>query len=174
MPVDVGVHDANGQAPLGQPGRQVHRHRRLAHAALTAGHRIDAGARSRLREGYGRLGRGITAAQTGLEFPPLFRRHDPEVDPDASDARHRPNGRRDVPGQLLAQWAAGNREQDPDVDNAVRADVDRSHHTQVRDRAVDLRVVDRRERGADGLFECRGWCGHAPMLVAWSPSLTST
>ena len=139
--VDVGVHHADGEPAGGQRGRQVDRDARLAHAALAARDRVHPGTRPGLRERDDRLRPGVPA-QPGLQFAALLLAHHAEVDLHATHPADAGRRGRDVGAQLVPQRAAGDREQDGHLGDAVRAYRGRLHHAQVGDRAVDLRVLD--------------------------------
>ena len=108
-PVDVGVEDAHPVAGLGQRHGQVHRHRRLPHAALPRGHPDDPGGRSGWRKrasrhawaspwpvawpcawsspSSARAGHAEhVGAQTDPQGGPLVVGHDLEIDRDLLDA----------------------------------------------------------------------------------------
>src|SRR5205823_981347 len=109
--VDVRVDDAHLEARPGHRDGEVDGDRRLADTALAGGDRVHPGQRPRLRE------RDLllpgTAAQRCREAAALVVAHHTEVDADgghALDGRHRCGH---VPGDLVAQRAAGDGEQDP-------------------------------------------------------------
>ena len=142
--VDVGVHDADLHALLGHRQREVDGHRGLADAALPAGDREHLGERAGLGERD--LPLRLAVAQPILETGPLLGGHHTEMQVDASDPGNRADGRRDVLGDGVLQWAAGDGEQHGHVDQAGVIDLDRVHHSEVGDRSLDLRVVDRGQR----------------------------
>jgi hypothetical protein len=69
--------------------------------------------------------------------------------------RDRGDGGGDVAVQRVLERAAGDSEQQVDGDGVV-TDVNRLDHPELGDRALDLRVVDARERLTDPLFG-DGW-----------------
>ena len=164
MPVDVGVRDPDLRPGGGQGHGQVDRHRRLADAALAAGHREDPGQRGGLGERD--LRDRLAAAQLGLQRPALLVAHHVEFHP---HPRHPLDGA-DRGGHLardrVPQRAARDREPDIHPDGAVRCDVYVLDHAEFRDGPVDLRIVHAGERAGD-LFGGGGGHGggrHALML----------
>ena len=156
----------------GQRGGQVHRHRGLADAALAGGHRVHPGARAGLRE-RDLVGRRV-AAQLLAQLAALGVAHHAELDLHRpTRPRHPRHGGGDVAGELLLHRAAGHGQQHPHGDRAAAADRHRLDHVQLGDRLADLRVVDRRQGGADRRtrricsrrsgHDCRWYVGSPPI-----------
>ena len=142
--VDVGVDDADLEALLGQRQREVDRDRRLADAALAARDGEHLGQRARLGEGD--LALGTAVAEDLLEAGALLGGHHAEAEVDRCHARHGRDGRRHVAVDRVLERAAGHGQQHVDRDRPVLGHLDRVHHPQLRDRSLDLRVVDGRQR----------------------------
>ncbi len=143
--VDVGVDDADLEAARGHGGGEVDRDGGLAHPALAAGHREDAGQRAGLVE-RDLLLRAAVAAQLGLQDLALLGAHDVELDLDARHAFDLADGGGDVAGDGVLHRTAGHGEVDADAHRPVGSDLDALDHVEVRDRAADLGVDDGGER----------------------------
>ena len=150
VPVDVGVRDADRQALLRHGRGQVHRHRRLADAALAGGDREHAGARLGQVERDHRLGARLAAAQLRLQVGALLLAHDAELEREFADAVDAVHGAGDVALQRVAHRAARDGEEDLQR-QATAVDLDGVDHAEFGDRAADLGVVDVRERFVHGL-----------------------
>jgi hypothetical protein len=93
-----------------------------------------------------------TTAQAGLQRLALLLGHHAEVDLDRLDARERGQRGGDVAGQLVAQRATGDGQQQLDPDQAA-GDREALDHAELGDRPADLGVVDGGEGGLNGLLE---------------------
>jgi hypothetical protein len=83
------------------------------------------------------------AVELGPHRRSLFVGHDRELEVDAGDAGQRADGPGHAVLDLVAQWAARDREGDQDLRPAVGADGNRLHHAEIDDRPMQLRVLDR-------------------------------
>ncbi len=167
-PPDVGVEDADGEAPPGQRHGQVDRDRRLADAALAGRDRQDPGRRRHRRRRCVLPGLPAGAAH---DVRLLGRVHLSDGQLDRGDAGEPGQPAADVPLDLAAQRAAGDRQRHLDVDGPVRVDLETADHAEVDDVRAQLRV-DHCPQGVAGLIRRgRRWPGSvAPGLalgVAW-------
>jgi hypothetical protein len=143
VPVDVGVQDAHLLPGRSQRRGQIHRHRGLADPALAAGNSEHPGQRRGLGEGD--LLFRAPSAQLALEFLALLLAHHIQVDLDPGHARQLADRRGHVPGDGIAQRAAGHGQVDIDPDHAALAHGDVLDHPELGDRTVDLGIVDPRQ-----------------------------
>src|SRR6202042_1380562 len=150
VPVDVRVEQADLLARGGHGHGQVHGHRRLAHAALAAGHRVHLGQRVRLGERDDAL--RLAAPERGLQLAALLLAHHVQLDPDSPHAVELADRGGHVPGDGVAQRTAGHGQEDVDPDGTVASHLDVLDHAEIGDRTVDLRVVDAGERLGDLLY----------------------
>jgi len=132
---DIGVEHTDALALAGQRCRQVGGQGRLADAALA---RADADHVGDLRERA--LGKRPGAAELLLQGRLLLVAEDVEEDVDVGDALQL----RDRVGhgclEVALDRTARRRQRDGHVHDPVRARLDRAHHVQLDDRAVQLRV----------------------------------
>ncbi len=147
--VDVGVEYAHRFAALGQCHGEVDRHRRLAHAALAAGHEDHLGEVVGVGERNG--ARGDAAAQLTLHLGALLVVHRAQGEVDATHTRHAGDGRGDVMLDRALHRAAGNGEQYRQRHHVVVVDAQRLDHAEFGDRTLDLRVDHPGQRLADGV-----------------------
>ena len=164
--VDVGVDDADRVPASGEGDGEVHRHAGLADPALAGGDEQRAGARA----GLGERDRpplgvplGLTvgvpvaaALQLDAQGLAVLVAHHGELDGDARHARERGDGAPHPVGDLVLQRAARDGQGDEDGHVAVGGRVDRAHHAELDDGAVDLRVLD----GTEGLDDLVSREGH--------------
>ena len=115
--VDVGVDDADGQAAGGERGGQVHRHRRLADAALARRHAVH----PRQRAGLGERddGLGGAAAQVLAHVGALLVAHHVQLDAHGGDPGDARDGLGDPLGDRLPHRTAGDGEEHADVGDTV-------------------------------------------------------
>ena len=164
---DVGVEDADGQAPRGQGHGEVHRDRGFADAALARGDGQDPG-----RGADRRLG-GVLAclpARPGHDGRSLLGVHGRHLHVDRIHPVERPHVVDDVLLDLAPQRARGDRQGHVD-DDVPTVDGDGSDHAQIDDgvaefwvddcpqAVTDLVLAGAQGRIARGRRRCGGW-GH--------------
>ena len=141
----VRVEHADALALGRQRGRQVRRHRRLADAALAG---ADADDVRDLRERAGRQP-AAAAELAGCSAPFSASDSTSKSTFTPDDAVERADGVGDAGLEVAADRAAGRREGDGDVDDAVGVSVDRADHAERDDVLAQLGVDDGAQRLAD-------------------------
>ena len=153
---DVGVEHSDGPALCRERGGEVHRHRRLAHAALAAGDCEDACR----REHFG-PGRVLACLPAGALHHRrlLVLGHLAVLDPYVGHAPQPADLRFDVALDLRPQRAAGRREGHLHGDLAAVGHADVADHAELDDAGAQLGVDDPLERAAHVVRARRGTLG---------------
>ena len=136
--VDVGIHDADLEAALGQRNRQVNGHGGLAHAALAGRHREHASGGIRLGEGDDGVG-GI-AANLLADLAALLVAHHVGGDGNVLHAGDGFCGLASLLCQVILHRATG----DSEVDfyrHVATVDLDGFHHAEICDGSVELGIL---------------------------------
>jgi len=143
--VHIGVDEGDRVSLLRQGDGEIGRHGRFAHPSLAAGDGDGTGPGAWAQEGVYEL---VAIAQSLRHGVALLARHGVELHLDAApfgDCRKRLFG---LGADLVPQWAAGGREHDRRTDALVIED-DVSHHAEVDDVALELRVLNGGESPSD-------------------------